>query len=177
MAENGSPTPVVLLHLGGPEGSDLQHRTPQRGGFTDPLESLGTGHPGVTLGVGEGAKRMVSWWGVWWWGWGGCRNDSITLKYITYYFCKYLFVFLVKMFHFIFLACWTWLQSTRLYMLSLVSSQNLPSPSWLFAEVLGLWDFRLRCWASSSQVWCAEMWSVFICYGPQVVSSEMVGLA
>lgn len=48
----------VLLHLGGPEGSDLQHRTPQRGGFTDPLESLGTGHP-VTLG-GEGAKRMVS---------------------------------------------------------------------------------------------------------------------
>lgn len=53
-------TPVVLLHLGGPEGSDLQHRTPQRGGFTDPLESLGTGHPGVTLGVGEGAKRMVS---------------------------------------------------------------------------------------------------------------------
>ena len=84
---------ISLLHLGGPEGSDLQHRTPQRGGFTDPLESLGTGHPGLTLGVGEGAKRMVSWWGVWWWGWGGCRNDSITLKYITYYFCKYLFVF------------------------------------------------------------------------------------
>ena len=92
-------------------------------------------------------------------------------------FVNIFLFFLVKMFHFIFLACWTWLQSTRLYMLSLVSSQNLPSPSWLFAEVLGLWDFRLRCWASSSQVWCAEMWSVFICYGPQVVSSEMVGLA
>ncbi len=86
---------------------------------------------------------------------------------------------LVKMLHFEFHVCWTGFNQ-HAYIMSLVSQnknlKRLGKPElvvrWglgslgLSTQVLGFEFSRLVC----------EMWSVFICYGPQVVSSEMVGL-